>query len=114
MNRISDEPATLAEVVDILKKKEKQYASEGKELLYEQKRAYEHGKASVKLSKKDAQALGKQITELGLNLNSEWVIKIVDLTPASVDDVRAIFAKERFKYEEADIKKIIDVVDKFR
>jgi DNA-directed RNA polymerase subunit F len=114
MNRISEEPVPLAEVVEILKKKEKEYSAEGKEFVFEQKRALEHAKSSVKLGKKDAQALAKEISELGLNLTKEWTVKIVDLLPESVDDVRAIFAKERFKYEEADIKKIIDVVDKFR
>lgn len=114
MNLMSEEPVTIAEVADILKKKEKQYKAEGKEPLYEHKRALEHAKASVRLNKKDSQDLRKKIVELDLDLNPGWVAKIVDLVPESIDDVRAIFAKERFKYGEEDIKKIIDVVDQYR
>ena len=114
MNILDEQPITIAEVVDILKKKEKQFKAEEKEPLYEQKRAFEHAKGSVKLSKKDSIAMTKQIAGLELTLNPEWIVKIVDLLPDSVDDVRAIFAKERFKYEEEDIKKIIDVVDQYR
>jgi len=42
------------------------------------------------------------------------VSKIVDLLPETTDDVRAIFAKERFKYTEEEIKQITDLVDQFR
>lgn len=114
MNLVSEEPITLAEVADILKKKEKQYKDEEKEFSYEQKRALDHSKTSAKLNKRDSLALQKKLTELELNLNPEWVVKIVDLLPESVDDVRAIFAKERFKYEEADIKQITDLVDQYK
>lgn len=113
MNLKSEEPITIAEVADILKNKEKQYKAEGKEPLYEHKRALEHAKVSVRLGKKDCADLIKKITDLDMGLNPEWVIKIVDLVPESVDDVRAIFAKERFKYGEEEIKKIIDVVDQY-
>ncbi len=114
MNLVSEEPVSLAEVLNILKKKEKQYKEEDKELYYEQKRALDHAKNFNTLGKKDSVSLSKQLVDLDLNLNPGWIAKIVDLVPETVDDVRAIFAKERFKYEEADIKKIIGVVDQFR
>ena len=114
MNVISEEPVTLAEVLDIFKKKEKQYKSEEREFSFEQKRVMDHAKSFTVLSKKDSISLMKGLGELPLELHPEWVAKIVDLLPESVDDVRAIFAKERFKYDEAEIKQITDLVDQYR
>ena len=67
-------------------------------MYYEQKRALEHAKNFGKLGKKDSESLRKKLSELNLSLTLEWTAKIVDLLPETVDDVRVIFAKERFKY----------------
>lgn len=105
---------SLAEVKHILKAVEKGYKAAGAEPFYEQQRALEHASRYAKLNLKDATALTKKISELELGLTPERVIKIVDLLPETVDDVRAIFAKERFKYSEDEIKQIIDIVDGYR
>jgi len=114
MKVISEDPVTLAEVSAILKKKEKDYASREVELLYEQRRAYEHANKFAKISKKDASEMADKLSKLEVNLSPERVAKVIDLMPASVDDIRAIFAKERFKYSEQEIKTITDVVDQYR
>jgi DNA-directed RNA polymerase subunit F len=114
MKAVSETPVTLSEVADILSKKEKEYKAEGKEMLYEQKRALEHARNNVKLNPKQARELAGKLSELNSELNAERAVKIVDLMPETVDDVRVIFAKERFKYEEEDIKKILDLVAQYR
>jgi DNA-directed RNA polymerase subunit F len=38
--------------------------------------------------------------------------KIAELLPQHPDDVRAIFAKERFNLEEKEVKQIVDLVKK--
>ncbi|RLI94346.1 MAG: RNA polymerase Rpb4, partial [Candidatus Altiarchaeales archaeon] len=86
----------------------------GKEMLYEQRRALEHARASSKLKLKDVNEMIKKLEELNLNLSEDQLIKICDLLPETVDDVRAIFAKERFRYAEEEIKKIIDILDQYR
>ncbi len=110
----ASEPVTLVEVAALLKKKEKEYADYTGELRYEQKRALEHAKTFKKISTKDVKSMVKQLSELEINLNAERIVKIIDLMPSSVDDIRAIFAKERFKYTEEELKKITDVVDQYR
>ncbi|HEX54668.1 MAG: hypothetical protein DRO90_01985 [Candidatus Altiarchaeales archaeon] len=104
----------IAEVKSILEKKEREYKRENNELLYEQKRALEHARKYSKLSLKDSRELIKKLSELDLNLTEDQIVKISDLLPETVDDVRAIFAKERFKYTEEDIKKILEIVDQYR
>ena len=117
MKVLETNPVTIAEVKDILTAKEKQYAAEEEELFHEQKRALEHAKAQVKdkgVKSKDSKAMVEKLSALELELSGEQAVKIADLLPASVDDVRAIFAKERFKYSATEIQQIIDVVAQYR
>ncbi|MFH1722672.1 MAG: RNA polymerase Rpb4 family protein [Candidatus Altiarchaeota archaeon] len=114
MDVIDSKPATLAEVKQLLVAREKEIKSEGDELFFEQKRALEHSQQFSKLSVIDSKKIIEQIKGLELELNDEQMIKFADLLPETVDDVRAIFAKERFKYSPEDIRKILDVVDQFR
>ncbi len=41
-------------------------------------------------------------------------VKIVDLMPTHMDDVRAIFAKERFALSKEDAEKVLEIVGKYR
>jgi len=114
MKVIDSRPAPLAEVKEILKKCEKIYEKEGKELLHEQRLALEHARKFAKLSLKDTQELIQKLKEIELELTPEQIVKIADLLPKDVDTVRAIFAKERFKYTAEEIQSIIDIVDQYR
>jgi len=114
MNLIEEKPVSISEVNEILKKKEKDYVDAGLELGYEQKKAFEHAAKFSKIGVKDAKELEGKLSALELALTPDRIVKIVELMPDSVDDVRAIFAKERFKYTEDDIKKIIDLVKQYK
>lgn len=114
MEIIAERNIPLAEVRNILRNKKKEYSKEEKEQLYEQKRALDHANRSIKLNLKDANKLIQQLGQLELQLSGDQIIKICDLLPETVDDIRAIFAKERFKYNEEEIKKILNLVDQYR
>lgn len=114
MNVLEEKPITLAEVRGILREAKKFYKEDEQEVLYEVKKALEHANKFSKLTKTQANKLSGSLSELELNLNPEQVVKITDLLPETVDDVRAIFAKERFKYGEEEIKGILDLVDQYR
>ncbi len=114
MDVVEERPVSLPEVSDILKAKEKEYADAGIELLYEQRRALDHAAKFNKVSIKDAGEMTEKLAALDITLSPERIVKIIDLMPEGVDDIRAIFAKERFKYTEEEIKKITDVVDQYR
>lgn len=99
---------SLAEVKNILKKTSK----DRKELSYEQRIALEHAQKFAKLPVKKTQDLIKELSKLE-NLEEVHAYKIADLLPTTSDDVKAIFAKERFTPSEGDIKNILDVVRKY-
>ncbi|MFH1125922.1 MAG: RNA polymerase Rpb4 family protein [Candidatus Altiarchaeota archaeon] len=114
MKQISERPVTLAEVREVLKQQEKEYADQNKEPLYEQKRAREHSEKFAKLTPKQAKELSEKLAGLSIQLPAERIVKIADLLPETTDDVRVIFSKERFKYTEEEIKQIIDLVAGYR
>ena len=98
----------LAEVKNILKK----ISTERKELTYEQRIALEHAEAFSKISVKATQDLIKELKTLE-RLEEFHVYKIADILPTTADDVKAIFAKERFTPTETEIKKIVELVAKY-
>lgn len=112
MEILGEKPVTISEVAEILSEKEKKYAKNEIELLYEQKKALEHAHKFKKLEAKQARELMDKVVELGYT--PERAAKIVDLMPETVDDIRAITAKDRFKYTEEEIKSVIDLVDQYR
>jgi DNA-directed RNA polymerase subunit F len=114
MDSIEERPVSIPEVSAILANKDEAYKAGGAELLYEQKRALEHAQKFSKISVKDAQDMAGKLAVLELQLNAERIVKIIDLMPKTIDDIRAIFAKERFKYTEEELKKITDIVDQYR
>ena len=102
----------MAKVREILEKVTEGYTEEEKELLYEQKRALEHARRFPKPSVADTEELISKLQNL--ELKPGQIIKICDLLPETVDDVRAIFEKERFRYGEDEIKKILDLVAQYK
>jgi len=114
MDVLGEKPVTLPEVAEILKEKEGEYTGRAVELIYSQRKALDHASKFSKVKSKDAEEMVSKLSALDLTLGADRIVKIVDLMPKNVDDIRAIFAKERFKYTEDEIKKIIDVVDQYR
>jgi DNA-directed RNA polymerase subunit F len=114
MNILGETPVPVQVVAGVLKRKDEEYTARGAELLYEQKKALEHAQKFSKIGEKDAKDMAAKLAELGMSLTDERIIKVIELMPKSADDIRAIFAKERFKYTEEEIKKITDVVDQYR
>jgi DNA-directed RNA polymerase subunit F len=82
------------------------------EMRYERRKASEHTSKFAKQGAKESRALISEL--LGLTKMKEQIaVRIADLMPKSSDEVRAIYAKERFTLTEADIEKILDCVAKY-
>jgi DNA-directed RNA polymerase subunit F len=95
----------------VTKKKEGE-GEEVEEIRYERRKATEHTTKFAKGGAKESRALINEL--LGLPKTKELIaIRIADLMPKSPNEVRAIYAKERFTLTEADIEKILDCVAKY-
>jgi DNA-directed RNA polymerase subunit F len=99
---------SLAEVKSLLEKEAKK-----RELSYEQKLALEHAKHFAKIGVTKAKQMAEELMKIE-RITEPFAYKIVDILPMHPDEVRAIFAKERFTLEDKEIKMIIEIVEKYR
>ena len=106
---VSEELLTLAEIRDILNKIQDERLQKGKELRYEQRRAIEHTNKFVKTSAKSSRALVEELIKLE-KMKPEIAIRIADIMPKTKDELRSIYAKERYTLVEKELEKILDLV----
>ncbi|RZN43559.1 MAG: RNA polymerase Rpb4 family protein [Methanophagales archaeon ANME-1-THS] len=116
---LDEKVLTLAESKEILaalkpsgEVKEPKEGEEEEEIRYERRKAYEHTSKFAKLKAEDSRALIKELLGLA-KMKEEIAVRIADLMPKSANEVRAIYAKERFTLTESDIEKILDCVIKY-
>ena len=114
---IEETALTLAEAKDMLntqrkrgrgKKKE----GEEEEERYERRKASENTTKFAKLGAKESRALINELLKLE-KAKEEIAVRIADLMPKSKNEVRAIYAKERFTLTEANIEEILDCVARY-
>ena len=99
---------TLAEVKDLLLKDEKE-----RELSYDKRVALEHAKTFAALTAAKNRELIKKLIKQD-RVTAVHAVKISELLPKDVDELRPIFAKERFTLEQAEIDAILEAVSKYR
>lgn len=98
---------SLSEVRNILKKVEK----ERKELIYEQRIALDHAQKFSALPVKKVNELIDDLLKLDF-IKDIHAYKLADILPTTEDEVKAIFAKERFTLSDGDIKNILNIIGK--
>ena len=104
---------TIAEAREIMEK----IAEERKkraELLFETRRALKHLRTFSKLPAEEAKKLVEELASLPQVGRRYLAVKLVDIMPRVSDEVRTIFAKERFTITPEQIQEILDVIDKYR
>jgi len=105
---LSKEPLPLSEVEEIIKKQEK-----AGELTYEQNLTKDYCKKFNKLKKAEVKALVKTLAALD-NVDEKNAVILANLMPLKAEEIQLIFAKEHFIISEAEIKSILEALDKFR
>src|SRR5437867_11218615 len=100
---------SLAELKVIL---EKEKAVRG-ELKQEHQYSLSHGALFARMPAEKVPAIVKELMEIPL-MSPFNALKIVDLMPTHLDDVRAIITKERFSLSKEDADKVLEIVGKYR
>jgi DNA-directed RNA polymerase subunit F len=100
---------SLAELKVIL---EKEKTVRG-ELNPEQQYSLSHASLFTRVPADKVLAIVKELMEIPM-MSPFNALKIVDLMPTHLDDVRAIFAKERFSLSKEDADKVLEIVGKYR
>lgn len=102
---LEDKAVTLPEVRYILMNRKKLG-----DLTYEQNVTYDHVLKFGKTSLKDTEKALKELTDEGID--QRVAVKLINVKPATLEEVKLIFERVRFDVKEDQIKKILSVVKK--
>lgn len=103
---LGSEPIPLSKVKDLLESFSEEY-----ELNYEQNLTLDHVTKFSKFSLEDTEKLIEELEEV---LKKKHAIRVADLMPEDLSDLRLIFAKEKIPIKKEDMKKILEILNKYR
>ena len=105
---LQEDLLTLAEVKELLDQIRLKRADE-EELGYELRRAIRHAELFAKGTAEESQAMVAELMKLE-KMNKQIAVKIADVRPTTKDELRAIYAKERFTLSEEELNSILEIV----
>lgn len=108
---ISEELLTLPEVKELFNGIKKDREKEEKELGYELRKAIAHAEMFSKLTPEKSRELVNELMKLE-KMKPEIAVRIADTLPLSNDEIRSIYAKERYTLTENELKQILELVEK--
>ncbi|HEY9245911.1 MAG TPA: RNA polymerase Rpb4 family protein [Candidatus Methanoperedens sp.] len=106
---ISEELLTLPEVKNILTQIKEEREKENKELGYELRKAIAHAEMFSRLPAEKSRELANELMKLE-KMKPEIAVRIADILPLSNDEIRSIYAKERYTLSEQELKQILEQV----
>jgi len=111
--KVSEEYLTLAETKEILGELEQErVADEDREMRYELARAIEHVNQFATLDIEESQEFVEQLLELE-KVDEATAYKIVNTLPRDRDELRTLYAQERFSLSGDELDDVLDVVVKY-
>ncbi|MFB6183043.1 MAG: RNA polymerase Rpb4 family protein [Haloarculaceae archaeon] len=111
--RLDEEYLTMAEAKEILQDIEHERAAdEDREMRYELARAIDHVNRFAVLGVEESDQLVAELLELD-KVDESTAYKIANLLPQDRDELRAIYAQERFSLSGDELDDVLDVVAKY-
>ena len=106
---ISEEKVTLPKVREVLLGVESQRIAAEKEMSYEFRRSIEHANQLAKTAPEKSVALVAALQKLE-KMKPEIAFRIANVMPRTRDELRAIYAKERFTLAPEELDTILEIV----
>ncbi len=111
--KLDEEYLTVSEAKELLADIEAERAAdEDREMRYELARAIEHVNRFAELSAEDSRALVEELAEHE-KITEATAHKIADLLPRNRDELRAVFAQERYSLSGDELDDVLNVVSKY-
>ncbi len=105
---LKEDLMTLAEVKEALDEIKLKRADE-EELGYELRRAMRHAELFAHGTAEESRRIVEELIKLE-KMTPEIAVKIADIRPITKDELRAIYAKERFTLSEEELNGILEIV----
>lgn len=110
---LDEEYLTVSETKALLSDVEAERAADpDREMRYELARAIEHVNRFAFLSPEDANALVSDLQEFE-KVNESTAYKIADLLPRDRDELRSVYAQERYSLSGDELDEILNVVSQY-
>jgi DNA-directed RNA polymerase subunit F len=106
---LNEELLTLAEVKEILSDIAEERRERDLELAYEFRKALHHAELFAKASPGKSRELVNKLLELE-KMKPVIAIRIADLIPQSRDELRAVYAKEKYTLSSEELDQILELV----
>ncbi|MEF8973874.1 MAG: RNA polymerase Rpb4 family protein [Haloarcula sp.] len=111
--KVSEEFLTVAETKEILEDLEMERAAEeDREMRYELKRAIEHVNRFAVLDPEESLQLVEDLEQLD-KVDTPTAYKIANLRPLDRDELRAVFAQERYTLDGDELDEILNIVKQY-
>ncbi|MFB6135813.1 MAG: RNA polymerase Rpb4 family protein [Halobacteriaceae archaeon] len=110
--KVEEEYLTVPEVKDLLADIEAERVADERELRYELARAIDHVNRFSVLSPEEADELVAELAELQ-KVDEKTAYTIANLLPQSRDELRAIYAQERYALGGDELDEVLDVVARY-
>ncbi|GGL54767.1 RNA polymerase Rpb4 family protein [Halocalculus aciditolerans] len=110
---VDEELLTVSEAKELLADVEAERSlEEDREMRYELARAVEHVNRFAVLEGEESRELVDELLELE-GIEAKSAVKIADLLPRNRDELRAVFAQERYALSGDELDDVLDVVAKY-
>jgi len=110
---VDEEYLTLAEAKEHLEDIERERAlDEDREMRYELTRAVEHVNRFTTLDIEESEAFVEELQDLE-KIDEATAYKIANLLPQDRDELRAVFAQERYSLSGEELDDVLNVVAKY-
>jgi len=106
---ISEELLTLAEIKEILSRIVEERREQGLEVGYGFRKALRHADQFSQISGEKSRVLINRLLELE-KMKPVIAVRIADLLPQSRDEIRSIYAKEKYTLSNEELDQILDYV----
>jgi DNA-directed RNA polymerase subunit F len=111
--KVDEEHLTISEAKELLAEVEAERAAdEDREMRYELARAIEHVNRFALLTPEESRELVDELLELE-KVDEATAYKIADLLPQDRDELRAVFAQQRYSLSGDELDDILNVVAKY-
>ena len=111
--KVDEEYLTISEVKELLEDVEAERAAdEERELRYELARAIEHVNRFAVLDPEETLDLVAELEDIE-KVDEKTAYKIADLLPQTRDELRAIYAQERYALDGEELDEILNAVAKY-
>ena len=106
---INEDLLTLAEVKEMLSEIAEERRERGLEVGYEFRKALHHAELFSRVSAEKSRELVNKLLELE-KMKPVIAVRIADLIPQSRDELRAVYAKEKYTLNNEELDQILELV----